>query len=96
MNEIQSMVDIIQIIRTNITNETDVIWAGYNDPKELQDEIEKELNELRNGNLEMMEKFKLRFLPTATFQELSLSNGWGDEFIILANRFDKLYDSVKK
>ncbi|MEX0813579.1 MAG: hypothetical protein WD048_15280 [Chitinophagales bacterium] len=96
MSELQPIIDIIQIVREKITDETDVIWAGYDNPTELQDEIDKELNELKSGNLEMLDKFKNRFLPTATFQEISLSNGWGDEFIKLSDRFDKLYKRVRK
>jgi hypothetical protein len=28
------------------------------------------------------------FLPTGPVQEVSLSGGWGDEFVALADRFD--------
>lgn len=96
MNELQSLIDLIQTVREKITDETDVIWAGYDNPTDLQDEIDKELNELKKGNLEVLDNFKNRFLPTATFQEISLSNGWGDEFITLTDRFNKLYERVRK
>ena len=43
------------------------------------------LEELINGNLEKLDSFKTHFLPTAKFQEVSLSNGWGDELIKLAD-----------
>jgi hypothetical protein len=29
------------------------------------------------------------FLPTGPMQEVSLSSGWGDEFVALADRFDR-------
>ena len=96
MSEIQSITDLIQTIRAKITDDTDVIWAGYNNPTELQAEIDKDLNELKNGNLDILVNFKDRFLPTATFQEVSISNGWGEEFLTLADRFDKLYESLRK
>jgi len=76
MSELKSIIEIIQIIREKITEETNVIWAGYDNPSELRDEIDKELNELINGNLEILDNFKNRFLPTSTLQEVSLSNGY--------------------
>lgn len=96
MSEIQLIIDIIQTVRDKITGETDVIWAGYDILIELQEELDKELNELKKGNLEILDKFNLRFSPTATFQEVALSNGWEEEFITLADRFDELYERARR
>jgi len=35
------------------------------------------------------------FAPTGPIQEVSLSSGWGQEFLELAERFDKEYEIVK-
>jgi hypothetical protein len=34
------------------------------------------------------------FLPTSTYQEISISNGWGDNYIKLSSEFDKLYEKL--
>lgn len=54
------------------------------------------MNELEAGNLDKLDTFKTHYLPTATFQEVSLSNGWVDEFLLLAEEYDKLYEKLKK
>ena len=38
---------------------------------------------------------RVLFAPTGPIQEVSLSSGWGHEFIKLAERFDKEYEIVK-
>jgi len=35
------------------------------------------------------------FAPTGTFQEHSISNGWSNEYLALAEKFDKIYDALK-
>ena len=96
MKEFEQIIEIIKTVRQKITDNTDVIWAGYDSATELQEEIDRDLEELVNGNLEKLDSFKTHFLPTATFQEVSLSNGWGDELLLLAEEYDKLYEKLKK
>lgn len=95
MANLETIIAIIQIVRDKITNDTDVTWAGYDSAAELQADIDKDLDELTKGNLEKLDTFRYHFLPTATFQEISLSNGWGDEYITLANNYDRLYENLK-
>ena len=96
MKNLERIIEIIEAVKSKITNESDVIWAGYEEPVELREEIERDLIELKEGNFDKLDTFKTHFLPTATFQEVSLSNGWGDEFIVLAEEYDKLYEKLKK
>ncbi|TAL59084.1 MAG: hypothetical protein EPN85_10025 [Bacteroidetes bacterium] len=95
MSDFQKIINIIKTVRNKIVNDTDVVWAGCNSATDLQVEIDNDLDKLEKGDLTILDKFKHRFLPTATFQEVSLSNGWGDEFIELANKFDELYEKIK-
>lgn len=96
MTDLEKIISIIRTARDKITNDTDVTWAGYDSATELQADIDKDLNELTKGNLDKLDTFKCHFLPTATFQEVSLSNGWGEEYIRLANNYDKLYEKLKR
>ena len=95
-DEIQQLIRIINTVKSKITDDTDVVWAGYDNPDELREDIENDLKELKAGDLDKLDTFKAHFLPTATFQEVSLSNGWGDEFLLLAEKYDKLYEKTKK
>ena len=94
MKDLQEIIKIIKIVRNKITVETDVIWTKYESPIELQQEIDKALKELEDGNLEKLELLNSHFYPTSTFQEISISNGWSEEYIELSTKFDKLYKSI--
>ena len=95
MNQIQELIDIITTIRNKINDTTDVVWTKYENANDLQMEIDKVLNDFIKGDMSMLDKFYYWFLPTSTFQEISISNGWINEYIVLSNKFDKLYDKLK-
>ena len=90
----QNLIDIITKVKLNISDDSDMAWTQYNTAKELRDELEIYTQELRNGDMRSLEKIKLLFLPTATFQEHAISNGWADEYVALAEKFDNLYSLI--
>jgi hypothetical protein len=94
-HHLQSIVEIVKIIRQKITDDTDIVWTNYSSIREFQEDIDNCLKSLENENLESLDALRLHFSPTATFQELSISNGWGDEFFLLADRFDEAYSRMK-
>jgi hypothetical protein len=91
----QDLVDIIRHIYSKITNDTDVNYAGFDSPKELRAEIKNDLFELEKGNATILAKYNLWFAPTGKFGENVLSNGWEEEYLLLAEQFDLLYKKVK-
>lgn len=52
--------------------------------------------QLQQNDIKVLEEINLHFLPTSTFQEHSMANGWTENHHILAERFDKLYNLLKK
>lgn len=69
----------------------DTIWANYtvDEAKEiLQTELEnyKQTQKLSDSG---KSRINFLFLPTSALQEISMDNGWGDEYIKLSNIFDK-------
>lgn len=96
MTDLEKIIHIIKTVRDKITIDTDVVRAGYDSAADLQADLETNLDELTKGNLDKLDTFKHHFLPTATFQEVSLSNGWGNEYIKLADKYDRLYEKFKK
>ncbi|WP_411768566.1 hypothetical protein [Winogradskyella sp. A3E31] len=91
----QLIIEIIKNVRSRITDHTDVAWTKYNDAKELKEELDSDIKELEGGNLKLLEKYKIYFLPTGTFQEISIPNGWAEDFVKLANSFDQMYELIK-
>lgn len=67
-------------------------WSGWDDESDALVEIDPILVRLRSG--EVMYS-TIHFLPTGPLQEVSLSSGWGDEFVALADRFDEAVASAE-
>jgi hypothetical protein len=66
--------------------ENDFTWSSWIDADQALAKIESIIEKIRQGKFPV--SADVLFLPTGPLQELSLSSGWGDEFIVLANRFD--------
>ncbi len=97
MGDFEAIVDIIKSARNKINDDTVVLWTGYKNSADLQLEIDKELDALEKGDIKILDNFKNRFkhIPTSTFQEVALYNGWGNEFIVMAKDFDELYQKIR-
>lgn len=93
---IDGMIEVLTTIKEKIDSNTNLNYCGFDTIKELEDSIDFDLTNLRFENTEYFEDIKNRFLPTVDFQELSIDNGWGDEYIILANKFDACYEKWEK
>ncbi|MFW6224115.1 MAG: hypothetical protein ACOC4R_00505 [Bacteroidota bacterium] len=91
MNEIHRLINIIETIREKITDDADVVWSGYGSALELKEDIDRDLIELKQGNLDILDKFMDHFLPTAAFQEIAITNGWDSEFLDFAEEYEQLY-----
>lgn len=68
--------------------DNDFSWSGWEDTADALKEIDGVLARLRS-NVVGGFYCSVLFAPTGPIQEVSLSSGWGDEFIDLANRFDE-------
>jgi hypothetical protein len=63
-------------------------WSSWEDTADALQEIDYILKRLREGSNARQLSLGIFFAPTGPIQEVSLSSGWGDEFIDLSNRFD--------
>lgn len=87
----QTVANILTVINGKISDATDTAWTVYDNPRQLKEEILKDLDNMQHCNFETLEKVRMHFLPTATYQELAVSNGWSDEYMRLAAQFDQAY-----
>jgi hypothetical protein len=72
--------------------DNDFSWSSWRDQNQAISEIDSIIRELENG---LVPDMRVLFVPTGPIQEVSLSSGWGNEFVKLAKRFDKEYEIVK-
>ncbi len=87
-------IEIIETVKSKITPQTDIVWTRYESTNELLNEIEINLLLLKNYDRSGWEFFSYAFAPTGTFQEISIQNGWAEEFLELAEKFDKYYHTL--
>lgn len=74
-----------------LENSEDTIWANYTaaEAKEiLQTELEnyKQTHKISDSG---KHQINFLFLPTSALQEISVDNGWGNEYVKLSGIFDK-------
>jgi hypothetical protein len=89
-------IDILLEVKKEIRDDTSFDWTSYENAEELRTDIDKYIENLKKGNLSLLDETYSHFLVTSTFQEHALQNGWVDTYMRLAGRFDKLYEELKK
>jgi len=94
-NDTSEMIVLLKNIRKKITKDTDIIWSSFDDVEELQTMMDKDIIEFEAGDFSSLKEYKTMFLPTGDFQEISISNGWGEEYLQLAYEFDELYKNMQ-
>ena len=93
MEHLQKLITVLREARAFLALESnDFSWSSWRDQDEAISEIDSIITALENGSIP---EIKVLFAPIGPIQEVSLSSGWGNEFIELAERFDKEYEIVK-
>ena len=65
----------------------DFSWSSWRDQEAALAEIDELIAEVRRGG--KPDTLDVLFLPAGPIQEVSLSSGWAQEFLDLANRYDQ-------
>ncbi len=94
--DFQKVKQILETIKRWTNYDTDTVWAGYDNGKDLLVDLNTDIEKIHFCDFSTLEKLNMKFAPTSTYQEISLSNGWGDEFVKLAEQFDKFYKRIIK
>jgi hypothetical protein len=71
-----------------VAADNDFTWSSWQDRDDALAEIDALLADVRSGTLPSALTLHVLFAPTGPIQEVSLSSGWGDAFVELADRFD--------
>jgi hypothetical protein len=93
MKDLTKLISVLKETRDFLArNENDFSWSSWENQSEALSEIDSVIANLENGK---MPDIRYLFGPTGRIQEVSLSSGWGEEFIELANRFDIEFATAK-
>ncbi len=93
-SDFQKVRQILENIKSWTTNETDTVWAGYDNGEEFLIDLNQDIEKIKFCDFATLDKLEMEFAPASTYQEISLSNGWGDNFLKLAEDFDILHKKI--
>jgi len=89
--------EIIQILNKIVEKlsmpNCDVTWSHYDNQIDAMTDVKGYIERLKKGETLEFRDLKLLFAPTDSLQEIAISNGWGNEFLTLADQFDKVIES---
>ena len=89
----REMVNVLQEARDLVARpENEFAWSSWMDAGNALAEIDGMIAALEGGDPLGNWAGTVVFVPTGPMQELSLSSGWGDEFVALAARWDAAAD----
>ena len=91
----KDLVDILNFVKAKFTDNSDMLWTSYETAKEVRNELTSYINQINKGDKSCLENLNIHFLPTSTFQEHSLQNGWTEEYMKLSEKFDNIYARTK-
>lgn len=88
----EDLLDIFLRARDLIARpENDFAWSSWNDAQDAVAELDAIIAELQAGRLPDALTMQVIFAPTGPMQEVSLSSGWGNRFMGLAEEFDAAF-----
>jgi hypothetical protein len=97
MPQVTAFVSILEEARRLLAAaDNDFTWSSWQDCDDALGEIDALLADVRSGTLPSTLVLNVLFAPTGPIQEVSLSSGWGDAFIALADRFDAAMASEQR
>jgi len=93
MQNLDLLISVLRQAREFLARkDNDFSSSSWEDQDHALTEIDLILTQLQNG---LVPDIGLLFAPTGPIQEVSLSSGWGDEFIELAEYFDQAYAEAR-
>ncbi|HYJ80517.1 MAG TPA: hypothetical protein VEW03_12970, partial [Longimicrobiaceae bacterium] len=81
----RELADVLRETRELLARpDNDFAWSSWEDADDALREIDGLITAVERGEV----PGSVLFAPTGPIQEVSLSSGWGDEFLALADRWD--------
>ncbi|MBX7215316.1 MAG: hypothetical protein K1X39_15015 [Thermoflexales bacterium] len=73
--------------------ENDFSWSSWVDQAAALREVDEDMAAVARG--EDPTDLGVLFAPTGPIQEVSLSSGWGQEFLVLARQFEAAWEAYR-
>jgi hypothetical protein len=69
----------------------DFLWSSWPDAETALRELDGLIARIEAGTTPVREELAVLFAPTGPIQEVALSSGWGEAFLMLAASFDAVW-----
>lgn len=90
MNEIDKITSQLnRLEKLLLRPETDVSWSNFNCVDEVLNKISALENDINNRKTDSFNELLFLLAPTADLQEISISSGWAEEFLDIAEKIEK-------
>ena len=89
MDALRELIDVLREAKTLLALPgNDFGWSSWKDAPAALAELDRQIAVIEGGRLPPRLDVAVLFAPTGPMQEVSLSSGWGQQFLVLATRFD--------
>jgi hypothetical protein len=86
MAQFDGLIAVMSEVRDLLASSgTNLAWSSWPSREAALAEMDGLISQLRDGSLPNLAPL---FAPTGPIQEVSVSNGWGARFLVLAERLD--------
>lgn len=93
--ERQELLAVLQETRRLLAlPENDFAWSSWQSADDALEEMDALIARVGTGAALPKAYLSLLYTPTGPVQEVSVSSGWGEQFLTLASRFDAVMDRV--
>lgn len=93
-HDFKSVASILKQIENYIKTDTDTVWSRFDSSEQFLTELKQDIERIEFCDFSTLEKIRREFGPTSSYQEISISNGWSEEYLKLAETFDKLFEKL--
>jgi hypothetical protein len=74
--------------------ENNFIWSHWDSAADALREVDAFIAQIESGDTSRRAELELLFAPTGSIQEVSVSSGWGEEFLAVSEQFDAVIKRV--
>ncbi|WP_209349512.1 hypothetical protein [Pontixanthobacter sp. CEM42] len=87
--QLKSLIDLIELVVNAVSVSDDFSYSGWKSKDHALAEMDEILEDLREGTF-TVDAVAMLFAPTGPLQELSMSNGWEEAYLSIAEQFDHI------
>jgi hypothetical protein len=84
------VIQLLNEVKSNLQPGRSSYFAGIDDELEVIQKIDRFIYRIQNKDNDVYYEIGLCFLATGVFKELSISNGWSDEYLRLSSEWNSI------